>query len=454
MDFSGLVQAQRDFFATGITRSVPYRIEALQKLRRALQENETALEEAMYRDFRKAAAEVYMTEIGTVVSEIGFQLRHVRAWSGRRRVPTSILQAPGKSYLCPEPYGVVLILAPWNYPIQLCLDPLVGALAAGNCAVVKPSAYAPETSRALAALLSSVFDPAYVAVVEGGREENQALLDEKFDYLFFTGSREVGRLVMAKAAKNLTPVTLELGGKSPAIIDDTADVRTAARRVAFGKVLNAGQTCVEPDYAFVREPVVNQFLEAYRAALREFFPDGDYSQMPVIVNQKHYERVKGLLSEGHTIIGGGFDDGTRFIEPTVLMDVPADAPVMQEEIFGPILPVIPYRSIKECIAYVNAHDKPLALYLFTRDSSIAARVLASCSFGGGCVNDTILHLGSPHLPFGGVGASGIGSYHGKKSFETFTHCRSVLQKPFACDWKLRYHPYSEKKLRTMRRFMK
>jgi aldehyde dehydrogenase (NAD+) len=453
MEISALVQAQRDFFASGATRPVSFRAEALKKLQKALRDNEAALEAALYSDFRKPAAEVFLTEIGTVSMELSFQISHLRRFARPRRAPAAIGQLPGRAFVSPEPYGVALIMAPWNYPVQLCLDPLAGALAAGNCAVVKPSAYAPETSRAIKNMLASVFDPAYVAVIEGGREENAALLDEQFDYIFFTGSRAVGKLVMEKAARHLTPVTLELGGKSPVIVDGTADVAASARRVAFGKVLNAGQTCVAPDYAFVQASVLDGFVQAYRAALREFFPDG-FGRMPVIVNEKHYARVKALLKDGRAAVGGGFDDETRFIEPTLLLDVPPDAPVLREEIFGPILPVLPYRNLEECIAYIRAREKPLALYLFTKDRKTVRRVLDTCSFGGGCVNDTILHLASSSLPFGGVGASGLGSYHGRKSFDTFSHERAVLAKPFRFDIPLRYQPYTDGKLNWMRRIMK
>lgn len=454
MDFTALVQSQHDYFLTGATRPVSFREAALRKLRTAILDNRQALELAMEQDFHKPAAEVYMTEIGMVLSEIRCHLRGLPVWAAEKPVPTPLSQFPARSFLSPEPYGSVLILAPWNYPIQLCLTPLVGAISAGNCAVVKPSAYTPATSRAIARLLSETFDPAFVAAVEGGRRENQALLDEPFDYIFFTGSKAVGRLVMEKAAQHLTPVTLELGGKSPVIVDGTADLRTAARRVMFGKVLNAGQTCVEPDYAFVREDALEPFLAGCREALAEFFPDGGFGEMPVIVNEKHYARVKALLSSGRAVIGGGFDDTRRFIEPTVLTDVSLDSPVMQEEIFGPILPVIVYSDLQTCIDYIRAHDKPLALYLFTRSRLTERLVLDSCSFGGGCINDTIVHLASDRLPFGGVGASGMGSYHGRKSFEVFSHTRSILKKPFWPDLPMRYHPYTEKRLALVKAFLK
>ena len=449
-----LVQAQRAYFETGATRSPEFRLNALKQLQSAVQANEQALAEAMMSDFRKAPLEVYMTETGMVLDELRFHLKHLRAWMRQRRVPTPLAQFPSKSFLSPEPYGVCLILSPWNYPIQLCLEPLIGAISGGNCAIVKPSAYAPATSRALAKLLGDTFDPAYIAVVEGGREENQALLDERFDFIFFTGSPAVGRVVMQSAAKYLTPVCLELGGKSPVIVTESADLPVAARRIAFGKVLNAGQTCVEPDYCFVHKSVESAFLEACRSALADFFPGGSFGEMPVIVNEKHYQRVKRLLDGQTAAIGGETDDETRFLAPTVLTGVTPDSAVMQEEIFGPILPVMTYDRLDECIRFIRSREKPLALYLFTRNPADERRILDTCSFGGGCINDTIIHLATPHLPFGGVGSSGMGCYHGRQSFETFTHTRSIVKKANWLDLPMRYHPYTDGKFRLIRKFMK
>ena len=453
-DFSALAAAQRAYFQSGATRPLSFRMQMLETLRRVVRENEQALAEAMAADFRKSAFEVYMTETGLVLDEIGFHLRHLRGWMRERRVRTPLAQFPSVSFVSPEPYGVALILAPWNYPIQLCLEPLIGAISAGNCAVLKPSAYTPETSRVLAEMIGKSFPREYIAVVEGGRAENQALLHERFDYIFFTGSPSVGRLVMQCAAEYLTPVTLELGGKSPVIVDKTANVRLAARRVMFGKVLNAGQTCVEPDYAFVHADVLDEFLDGCRAVLREFFPTGDYSEMPVIVNEKHYRRVRGLMQGETAAVGGGSDEASRWIAPTVLTGVTPESPVMREEIFGPVLPVMTWRDIGTCIEYITSHEKPLALYLFTADHALERRVLDSCSFGGGCINDTIVHLATPHMPFGGVGASGMGSYHGRKSFDTFTHERSILKKACWLDLPIRYHPYTQTKARLLRLFLK
>ena len=453
MTTSELVRAQRACFETGATRTAEFRLETLRKLQAAVQAGEQTLAAAMMEDFRKAPMEVYMTETGMVLDEIRFHLKHLRAWMRETRVPTPLAQFPSRSFRSPEPYGVCLILAPWNYPIQLCLEPLIGAISGGNCAILKPSAYAPATSHALAALIGQTFEPEYIAVVEGGREENRALLDERFDFIFFTGSPAVGRVVMQSAAKYLTPVCLELGGKSPVIVTESADIPVAARRIAFGKMLNAGQTCVEPDYCFVQESVEAAFLAEYRKALAEFFPDG-YGQMPVIVNEKHYCRVKGLLAGQTAAIGGETDDAARFIAPTVLTGVSPDSPIMQEEIFGPVLPVMTYRQLDECIRFIRGREKPLALYLFTKDRAEERKILGTCSFGGGCINDTIVHLATPQMPFGGVGASGMGCYHGKQSFETFSHTRSILKKANWLDLPMRYHPYTDGKLRLIKKFMK
>ena len=454
MNTEELVRAQRAYFETGVTRPLEFRLAQLRKLQRALQENEALLENAMYSDFRKAPMEVYMCETGMVLEEVRFHLKHLRSWMRERTVPTPLAQFHAKSFVSPEPYGVALIISPWNYPVQLCLSPLVGAISGGNCAVVKPSAYAPAASAAIAKLIAENFDPRYIAAVEGGRAENSALLSQRFDTIFFTGGVAVGKVVMEAAAKHLTPVTLELGGKSPAIVDKTADVKLAARRIAFGKVLNAGQTCVEPDYLLIQRSVKDAFVDAYRQALREFFPDGKMDEMPVIVSEKHFARVSQLLEGQNAVLGGQTDAATRFVAPTLLDDVRPDSPVMQEEIFGPILPMLCYDRLDEAIAFIRSREKPLALYLFTSDRQTERRVLDSCSFGGGCINDTIIHLATTHMPFGGVGHSGMGSYHGKKSFETFTHARSIVKKSTWLDLPMRYHPYSEKKLHSIQKFMK
>ena len=454
MNAAELIGRQRAYFESGATRSLEFRLGALQRWYDALQSHEGLIFDAMRQDLNKAPLETYMCEMGLVLEEIRFHRKHLRRWMRCRTVPTPMAQFPSKSFISPEPYGVALILSPWNYPVQLCLSPLVGAISGGNCAVVKPSAYAPATSAALAKILGECFDPAYIAVVEGGRAENSALLEERFDYIFFTGSVAVGKVVMEAASRHLTPVTLELGGKSPVIVDQTADIALAARRIAFGKVLNAGQTCVEPDYLLIQRSVKSQFVDAFQRALDAFFPKGDYSDLPHIISEKHYQRVKGLVSGQKVLLGGHTDDALRLIEPTLLDDVDPASPVMQEEIFGPILPMVPYDDLEEAIRLIRSRPKPLALYLFTSDRGTEQRVLSSCSFGGGCINDTIIHLATTHMPFGGVGQSGMGSYHGKKSFDTFTHERSIVKKATWLDLPMRYHPYSDQQLRTIRKFLK
>ena len=454
MEIQELAAQQRTYFNTGATRTAAFRRQALEHLRAALLEHEEELNVALLADLNKAPAESYFTETGMVLEELRFQLKHFEKWARPRRVTTPLAQFPSRGELLPEPYGCVLIMAPWNYPVQLCLIPLVGAIAAGNCAVVKPSAYAPASSAAIAKLLGEIFPPEFVAVVEGGRGENQALLEQKFDYIFFTGSPAVGREVMAAGAKNLTPVTLELGGKSPVIVDSTADIPLAARRIAFGKVLNAGQTCVAPDYLLLHRSVKDAFVREYRRALEEFFPGGDYEELPCIVNDKHFRRASCLLAEQRVLIGGETDATRRFIAPTLLDETDPAAPVMQEEIFAPILPMLCWQEREEVVRFVQSRPKPLALYLFTRDKEMERAIFDRCSFGGGCVNDTIVHLACSGLPFGGVGNSGMGSYHGKQSFDTFTHYRSVLKKANWLDLPMRYHPYSGEKLRWIKRFLK
>ena len=451
---SDLVKRQRAFYQSGATRSYCFRMEALTKLREAIVQNEALLNRSLEADLNKSACESYLCEIGIVLDEIRFHQKHLRQWMRERRIPRAVGQFPGRCCQSPEPYGIALIMAPWNYPVHLCLMPLIGAISGGNTAMIKPSAEAPASSRAIAALIENAFPPEYIAVVEGGRETDQALLREKVDYLFFTGSVAAGKAVMEAAARQLIPVTLELGGKSPVIVDQTANLRLAAKRIAFGKTINAGQTCVEPDYLLIHESVKEPFLKCYQEALETFFPAGDTGQMATIISQRHYERLKGLLTEGRILIGGGYDDARRFIQPTVLDELPLDATIMREEIFGPILPLFSYHSLDQCISYINAQDKPLALYLFSQDKRWVRTVLDACSFGGGCVNDTILHLANPRLPFGGVGTSGMGCYHGKASFDTFTHQRSIFRQSGRIDVPLRYMPFTEKKYALLRRIMR
>lgn len=454
MKISDLVNNQRQFYDRGTTRPLSFRLEMLETLRGALLQNEQLFHDALKDDLNKAPMESYMSETGMVLEEIRYHVKKLPRWMKDRRVKTPMAQFMAKSFISPEPRGTTLIIAPWNYPLQLSLLPLVGAISGGNTAILKPSAYAPKTSAAMAKVLGDIFPREYIAVVEGGREENNALLEEAFDYIFFTGSVAVGKMVMEKAARHLTPVTLELGGKSPVIVDETADIALSARRIAFGKVLNAGQTCVAPDYLLIHDTVKESFVAAYREALSAFFPDDHYADLPTIVNERHYRRLLGLL-EGQVILAGGKSDADRrFIAPTLLDEVSPDAPVMQEEIFGPLLPMIRYTNLDDAIAFIRERPKPLALYLFTSRREHEQKVLKTCSFGGGCINDTVIHLATPHMPFGGVGASGMGSYHGKQSFEAFTHARSIVKKSTWIDLPMRYHPYTEGKRKIIGRFMR
>ena len=454
MDFKELVDRQKTYFYSGATRPLSFRLDALKRLKKAIISNEALINAALKDDLNKHASESYMCETGIVLEEISYHIKHLHEWIKNKRVRTPLTQFRSKSFISPEPYGVALIMSPWNYPIQLCLSPLAGAVSAGNCAVVKPSAYASSTSRAIYEMLSKTFPAEYISVVEGGREQNSALLEERFDYIFFTGSVAVGKAVMRAAAEKLTPMTLELGGKSPVIVDDTADIAIAARRIAFGKILNAGQTCVAPDYLFIHEKVKDIFIKEFSSAVSSFFPKGDMSEMPCIINDVHFGRITELMQSGRVLTGGGTDSTRRFIEPTLLGDVSTDSAVMQEEIFGPVLPILVYSAIENCIDFIRSRPKPLALYLFTGSSRTEKLILESCSFGGGCINDTVIHLATPYMGFGGVGDSGMGSYHGRHSFDTFSHNRSIVKKSFWPDLNMRYHPYSDKKDAVIRRFMK
>jgi len=443
---ANIFESQKQFFLNGSTKKVEFRIEQLKKLKALLKDNEKKLFQAVYDDFKKPTFETYVSELVLIYSEIDLALKNVKSWAKPKSVSDTFLNFPSKNYIYPEPYGTVLIIGPWNYPINLLLMPLVGALAAGNTAVLKPSELTPNTSAVLRQLFEDHFDREVVAVVEGAVEETQALLKLNFDYIFFTGSTRVGQIVMEAAAKNLTPVTLELGGKSPAIVDHTADIEITAKRLAWGKFLNAGQTCVAPDYVYVHERVHNALIEAIGSSLDELF-EGDAQSAESyarIVNEDHFDRLKSLLKDGNVYYGGQTDRSTRYIQPTILTGINWEMPVMQEEIFGPILPVLPYLDLNDVLDTVQSKPKPLALYVFTTDDKVEERILNKLSFGGGVVNDVVAHLANHELPFGGVGSSGMGAYHGKHSFDTFTHQKSVMKKSFFLDIPVRYPPYNGK----------
>ena len=454
MEFTPLMDRQRQFFRSGVTLDLSRRKQALRDLLREIEAREDELLAALQTDLGKAPFEGYMTEIGLVREEIRYHLKHLDHWARDKRVPTPLSQFPARSIRHPEPYGVVLIMAPWNYPIQLSLEPLIGAISAGNCAVLKPSAYAPACSHALKELISACLPDNWVTVVEGGRAENQALLDQKFDYIFFTGSMEVGKYVMKKAAEHLTPVSLELGGKSPCIVDETANLKLAAKRIVWGKFLNAGQTCVAPDYVLVHKSVRKKLLTYLKRMTEKLYgmQPCKNREYPKIINEKHFDRLCGYIDQRHTVVGGEWSRKSGKIEPTILTRVSWDSPVMQEEIFGPILPVLVYEDLDEAIAQINSRPKPLALYLFTRSRRTEKKVLGQISYGGGCVNDTVVHLATSHMPFGGVGESGMGSYHGKAGFDTFTHRKSILKKALWLDLPVRYPPYKGH-LRLLKKLM-
>lgn len=453
---SEYVQKTALFFASNVTKSYQFRVEQLCKLRDAVCAYERRISDALYKDLHKAPMESYLTEIGMVRQEIRFLLKHLKKWMKPQRVHTPLSHFFASSKIYYEPYGTVLIMSPWNYPVNLTLVPLAGAIAAGNCAVVKSSAYSIETSKVIADLIAETFDPAYITVVTGGREENTELLAQRFDYIFFTGGIEVGKLVMQAAAKNLTPVTLELGGKSPCIVDRSANINKAARRIIFGKLLNGGQTCVAPDYVLIHDEVKQAFIEQCKVILKEFLPTPAYASctMPRIINDKHFERLVHLAEGERTVLGGEVNAHERFIPLTLLDDITFESPIMQEEIFGPLLPLITFTDLQWAVNQICAHPKPLALYLFTQDAEVTRKVLSEVSFGGGCINDTIMHLASPFLPFGGIGASGMGNYHGKYSFYTFSHQKSVIKKSLLIDMPVRYHPYSEKCFSFIKKFLK
>ena len=442
-EIKAVLDKQRSFFLSGRTLPVENRLSALKKLRAALKAKENEINSALKQDLGKSGFESYMCETGLVLSEISYLIRHVKSYVKEKTVPTPLAQTYSRSYRKPSPYGNVLIMSPWNYPLLLTLDPLADAIAAGNTAVLKPSAYSPATTALIQKIISECFDEEYVAVVTGGRAENTCLLEQKFDYIFFTGSQRVGKEVMRKAAEHLTPVTLELGGKSPCIIDKSADLRIAARRVVFGKFLNCGQTCVAPDYVLCDQSVKEEFLSLVKTETiqqygRDPLSGKDYGK---IINEKHFFRICGLIDQSKVILGGSSRPETLQIAPTVMDNVSFSDSVMGEEIFGPVLPVIAYNELDEAISAVNSMPHPLALYIFTSDKAAAKKVIASTGFGGGCVNDTIIHLATSSMPFGGFGESGMGGYHGKVGFETFSHYKSIVDKKTWLDLPMRYQPY-------------
>ena len=451
-----ILNAQRTFHAAGNTLPIKFRLDALKKLRNALIAQEASIADALRADLGKSTTESYMCEIGMVLSEISHMLRHMRRYAREQPVPTPLVQFHARSYRKPTPYGVVLIMSPWNYPLFLTLGPLVDALAAGNTAVIKPSAYAPATAQILKSLLESIYPSEFVAVVLGGREENAALLEEKFDYIFFTGSKAVGQIVLQKAAVHLTPVTLELGGKSPCIVHRSADLKLAARRIVFGKFLNCGQTCIAPDYILCDPEIKDSLISHLKSEISRQYGENyrtneNYGK---IINHRHFSRLLGLIDREKLVWGGGSDEASLKIAPTLLDNVCWDDPVMGEEIFGPILPVMTYENVDEAIDKINDRDTPLALYVFAKDKKVIQRFTTECDFGGGCINDCIIHIATDKMGFGGMGESGMGAYHGKTGFDTFTHYKSIVDKKLWIDLPIRYQPYQKNTKNLVKKFLK
>ena len=456
LDFQKLIQRQRAYFKTGATLPVHFRIEALKKLQASIKKNEKEITDALSADLGKSAQEGFMCEVGLVLSEISYMLKNIKKFAADEKKKTCITNYAAKSFVKKSPRGLVLIMSPWNYPFLLTMEPLVDALAAGNTAIVKPSAYSENTSRVIDKMLQECFGPEYVTVITGGRAENQSLLEQRFDYIFFTGSHRVGREVMRKAAETLTPVTLELGGKSPCIVDKSAKIALAAKRIVWGKFLNCGQTCVAPDYILCHESVKSELITAIKQQIVVQFgvvplANNAYGK---IINQKHFDRIRALIDPSKIAYGGKSDATLLKIEPTIMDKVTWDDPVMKQEIFGPLLPILTYSKDEELINILNSHAKPLALYLFTSNKEQEKTILSRCSFGGGCVNDVIVHLATNNLGFGGVGESGMGAYHGKVGFDTFSHTKSIVDKKTWIDVKMRYQPYTGKKERLLRMFLK
>ncbi|PKL37489.1 MAG: aldehyde dehydrogenase family protein [Spirochaetae bacterium HGW-Spirochaetae-1] len=438
-----LIQDQRLYFESGATRNINFRIEQLKKLRRAIKNRNDEILEALHKDLHKPAFEAYISEMAFIYEELDLAIGKTRSWARSRRAGTPWVLQPASSRIVPEPYGVTLIIAPWNYPFQLAMAPLIPAIAAGNTAIVKPSNQAPATARVMADLIRDTFDKEYIAAVEGGHEAGEFLLDQHFDYIFFTGGTTVGRKVMEAAAKNLTPVTLELGGKSPVIVDRDADLDDTARKIVWGKFFNAGQTCLAPDYLLVHSEVKVRLLENLKKVLHDHYGDKpekspDYGR---IINRSHFLRLYHLMKSGRTVTGGKTHEGNLYIAPTILDSVTLKDPVMQEEIFGPLLPVMEFKDIDEAVSLVNKMPKPLGLYLFTKNRNTEKKILESVPAGGVSINDVMLHVGNYHLPFGGIGGSGMGSYHGIWGFNSFSHLKGVFKRKMSLDLLFRYPPY-------------
>jgi aldehyde dehydrogenase (NAD+) len=456
LSFTEILDQQRRFFSTGATRSYAFRRKQLKILYDAMVKNEKRLADALYADLNKSRHESYSTEIGPVRSEIRFLLRHLREWMQPKRVPGMLFSFPSSGKIVHEPHGSVLILSAWNYPVWLLLVPAAGAISAGNCLLLKPSELTPHTSGTLSELFTELFPPEFVTVIQGGPETSGQLLELPPDYIFFTGSTAVGKIVAQAAAKNLVPFTLELGGKTPCVVDDTIDLHLAAKRILWGKLICAGQVCAAPDYLLVHENVKDRLIKAFEKTIRDFFPDGVFADTtyPCIISDRHFQRLRRLMEQGQIVLGGKWDEKKRKIEPTVIEHVnPADA-IMQEEIFGPLLPVLTFKDPGEIPTIIRRQPHPLAIYIFSKDRKFQRRLLTEVSFGGALLNDTIEHLGNHYLPFGGLRSSGLGAYHGRFSFETFSHRKAVMSKATWPDLPYKYKPDSKIKDWVMRLFLR
>lgn len=451
-----IVEKQRTYFYSGASLPLSHRMEALKKIQSYILAHEAEIGEAIRKDLGKSDFESYMCETGLVLSEITYMLKHIRSFAKEKTVLTPLAQFHSRSFKKPSPYGVTLIMSPWNYPFLLTIDPLVDALAAGNTVILKPSAYSPYTSAVIKSMIEECFDARYVSVITGGRAENTYLLNEHFDYIFFTGSQAVGKEVMRHAAAHLTPVTLELGGKSPCIVEESANIKLAAKRIVFGKYLNCGQTCVAPDYIYCDRKIKDQLVHEIKHQIKKQFKSAPLTNRTYgkIINEKHFDRITKLIDPSKVVHGGKYDRTTLKIEPTVMDHVTFDDAVMQEEIFGPILPILTYDSLDQAIHKVNSMAHPLALYLFTSDKTAARKVTTRCGFGGGCINDTIIHLATSEMGFGGFGESGMGSYHGKDGFQTFSHYKSIVDKKTWLDLPMRYQPYRKINEKLIHMFLK
>ncbi len=454
-DAATLVNKQRNFFNTGKTKDIEFRIEQLKKLRQVISDNQELIMEALKKDLNKSRMEAYGTEVGFLLADIKHTLKTIRSLAKPRKVKTPLFHQLGSSWIQPEPYGVTYVVAPWNYPFQLAIAPAIGALAAGNTCIIRPSRMSENTARVMERIINSNFDESYLKVVLSDIRQSNELLEQKFDYIFFTGSPDVGRQIYAAASKHLTPVTLELGGKSPCFVDETFNTNWGIKRIVWGKFTNTGQTCVAPDYVLVDKKVKQKFVDLFIKTTKEFFGEDPQKSPDLgrIINEKHFLRLTKLLEKGNILMGGKTDINDLYIAPTLIDGVTADDPVMQGEIFGPILPIIEYEKLDDAIRFVNSRNKPLALYIFSEDKMYQERILNETSSGNASINECLMHVGQFELPFGGVGESGMGAYHGDVSFETFSHMKGILKKSTLSDFKQRFPPYTESGTKLIRKLI-